>query len=134
MTYVTGIPSKDVPKTWPLVRKFIESGLVEGGNPDRLFERIMRRECALWVAKANENIIAACVTENVIKDNRKVCNVISIGGVGMDQWLGDLATIEAWALSNDCVAMRFEECRSGWAKILSSRGYRTKLVVVEKVL
>lgn len=134
MTYVTGVLSKDVPKTWPTVRRFIASGLVDGTEPERLFDRIMRRECALWIAKTDEKIIAACITECVVKDGRKICNVISIGGFGMDDWLDDLTTIEAWAMSQNCTAMRFEECRAGWAKVLSSRGYRTKLVVLEKAL
>lgn len=141
MTYVTGIPSKDVPKTWPLVRKFIESGLVDGTAPERLFDRIMRLECALWVAKVTETIIAACVTECVIKDNRKVCNIVSIGGIGLPEWINDLVMIEGWAASNSCLAMRIEECRMAWARILPQHGYAliyknpiTKLVVLEKAL
>ena len=134
MAHITGVHSREVPQTWPLVKRFIQSGLMEGGDIEDLFARIMRRECALWVAKADDRIIAAAVTENVILDGRKICNVISCGGAGMDDWLGDLGMIEAWALSNECVAMRYEKCRPGWARVLAPKGYQTKFVVLEKAL
>lgn len=134
MTFVTGVHSKDVPQTWPQVAKFIHSGLMDGSGIEELLARVMRRECALWVAKDNEYIVAACVTENVILDGRKICNVISVGGVGMDDWLADLGMIEAYALSNDCVAMRYEKCRPGWARVLAPKGYQTKFITLEKIL
>ena len=141
MTFITGVHSKDVPQTWPQVAKFIHSGLMDGGGIEELLARVMRRECALWVAKDREYIVAACVTENVILDGRKICNVISVGGVGMDDWLKDLGMIEAWSISNGCAAMRFEDAREGWLRILSSHGYvlisknpQTKLITLEKVL
>lgn len=134
MTFVTGVHSREVPQTWPQVAKFIASGLMEGGDLEELFARIMRRECALWVAKTNDRIVAACVTENVILDGRKICNVISVGGVGMDDWLADLGMIELWALSQECTAMRYEKCRPGWARVLAPKGYQTKFIVLEKAL
>ena len=132
MSIVTGIQSKDVPRIWPSVARFIAAGLGEGETLENTFDRLNKRQCQLWTAKDNEKIIAAAVTEIVTLEGRKICNVLSIGGSGLDEWIDNLGFIEAWAISNKCVAMRHANCRPGWRRIL--KDYQVKFLVLEKVL
>lgn len=134
MTFFTGIPSYEVAKAWPSVKRFIESGLVEGDDIEKIFSKILTRQCTLWSVSTEERPIAAAVTEVVILDGKKVCNVISIGGTRMSEWIANITIIEAWAYSNGCSAMRFADCRPGWSRILAQHGYQTKFVVLEKAL
>ena len=86
----------------------------------------------ILAALDGENI-AACVTELPTIGTRKVCNVITVGGTRMEEWLGmSLSRIEQWATSNGCSAMRFPECRPGWQKIL--KDYNVTKINLEKAL
>lgn len=135
MTFVTGVLSKDVPKTWPQVRRFIEAGLGEDGVPSqRIYERLLRAECQLLVALDKGKIIAACVTELATKDNITACNILCIGGSGLNEWLHYLPSIEMWALGKERKKILIEHARPAWARILKDSGYQIKSVVLEKVL
>ncbi len=135
MTYVTGIPSKDVPKTWPLVRKFIESGLGEdGADPEKIYARLLRTECQLFVAKDNEAIVAACVTELGTTDSINICSILCIGGSGMNDWLIYLPQIERWANAKERKKITIAYPRPAWARILKDNGYRLNGDILEKVL
>ena len=128
----TGIPSRDIWAIWGSVNGFIEGGLAEGEALDTILERLTATSCQLWVAYSEKEIIAACVTEIVTIGNRKVFNVISIGGSRMPEWLGHLATLEAFAISHNCTAMRFPEIRPGWRRVL--KDYQLTKITLEKAL
>ena len=129
----TGIPSKDVWAIWGSVVGFIQSGMAEGESIDTILERLTATSCQLWVAYDDELIIAACVTEIVTIGNRQVCNVISVGGTRMDDWLDiSLPVIESWAKTKECTAMRFPEIRPGWRRVL--KDYHLTKITLEKAL
>ena len=128
----TGIPSRDIWAIWGSVVGFIQSGMAEGESIDDILERLTATSCQLWVAYDDELIIAACVTEIANIENRKVFNVISIGGSRMPEWLGHLATLEAFAISHNCTAMRFPEIRPGWRRVL--KDYQLTKITLEKAL
>ncbi|MDP1702580.1 MAG: hypothetical protein Q8L53_16705 [Aestuariivirga sp.] len=117
MAELTGIQSRDIPAVWDSVKGFIQDGLAEGESLDAILERLTAKTCQLYVARDGEEIIAACVTELPTIGGRKVCNIISVGGSRMDEWVHHMETLKAWAKSNGCVAMRFPEIRPGWKKI-----------------
>ena len=131
--YFCGIQSKDVWAVWGVVKNFIQSGLAEGEKLDHILERLNNRSCQLWTAFSDAEIIAACVTEIVTIGNRQVCNVISVGGTRMDDWLGiSLPVIEAWAKTKECTAMRFPEIRPGWRRVL--KDYHLTKITLERPL
>jgi hypothetical protein len=128
----TGIHSNEVEKFWPKAGPFIQLGLAEGATLQHVFFNLVTRKNQLWAAFRGNDMVAACVTELVTIGGRDVCNVISIGGTGLNDWLPYLSTIEAWAKANGRSAMRFPEVRPGWQRIL--KDYKVKKVTVEKEL
>lgn len=129
----TGILSENISAIWPQAEQLIEKGLEEGGSLEQIYSKLLHRENQLWAAFENQTMIAACVTELVTIGERKVCNVISVGGMGMNGWLGvALGTIEAWAKANECVAMRFPEIRPGWQRAL--KNYHITKITLERAL
>lgn len=128
----TGIESRDVWAIWGSVSGFIQDGLAEGESLTRILERLTIKTCQLYVAYDDEKIIAACVTEIVTLGSRKVCNIISIGGSQREKWLPHLATLEAFAKSHGCTAMRFPEIRPGWQRVL--KDYTLTKITLEKAL
>lgn len=128
----TGVQLKNIPKVWLAVAPLLRQGLAEGETLEQIKARLDSKECQLWIVYEGEKTIAACVTEIVTIGERKVCNIITIGGSRMDEWLHNLNIIEIWAKSQDVVAMRFPEIRTGWAKIL--KDYTVTKILMEKVL
>lgn len=127
-----GVQSKDIPEIWDRVSGFIESGLNEGEILLHILKRLRATSCQLYIAYDRAEIIAACVTEIVTLGNRKVFNIISIGGTRMREWLPHLATLEAYAKDQGCIAMRFPEIRTGWRQML--KDYKVTKITLEKVL
>lgn len=128
----TGVISTEISKYWGRIEGFIASGLAEGESLDHILERLISRSCQLWIVCENEKVIAACITEIPTLAGRKVFNVISIGGSGMNEWLHNLATLEAYARHHGCTAMRFPEVRPGWRRIL--KDYHVTKINLEKEL
>lgn len=129
----TGVLSNQIAPIWNDVSDFIQGGLAEGEELTGIMTRLAMKECQLWIAKDGDKIIAACITELVTIGNRKVCNVITVGGIRMNEWLGmSLTTIEAWARENSCTAMRFPEIRPGWQRVL--KDYHITKINLEKAL
>jgi hypothetical protein len=128
----TGVLSHDVPQYWPLVECHIKRGLAKGETLENHYERLMKREEQLWIAFTSQKVIAACLTELVTLDNRKVCNIISIGGSGILQWLHHIKTLEAFAKAKGCAAMRYPEIRKGWQRVL--KDYHVTKITLEKAL
>jgi len=113
----TGVLLTEIPPIWNDVSGFIQSGLAEGEEFARIMTRLAMKECQLWIAKDDEKIVAACVTELPTIGGRKVCNIISVGGTQMEKWVHNMEILKVWARENGCVAMRFPEIRPGWKKI-----------------
>ena len=117
MITITGILSKDVPVIWGDIKGYIEAGLGPIETLYQILALIVSRDAQCWVAYDNEKIIAAAVTELPTLGGRKVCNVMTLGGTRFKEWRHGLKMIEHWAKANGCAAMRFENCRKGFASI-----------------
>jgi hypothetical protein len=128
----TGIHSNEVEKFWPKAGHFIRLGLAEGAVLEHVFYNLVTCKNQLWAAFRGNDMVAACVTELVTIGGRDVCNVISIGGTGLHDWLPHLTTIESWAKANGRSAMRFPEVRKGWARVL--KDYTVTKIILEKEL
>ena len=136
MLTITGILSKDVPIIWGSIKDFITAGLGPNETLAQILALIVAREAQVWVAYDAEKIIATAVTELPMLGGRKVCNIITLGGTRFREWQGGLSYIEAWAKANNCAAMRFQDCRKGFARVF--RDYKVipsgDKVILEKEL
>ena len=137
MVIVTGILSKDVPIIWGSIKGYITAGLGPNNTLAQILALIVSREAQCWIAYDAEKIIATAITELPILEGRKVCNVITLGGTRFREWQSGLSYIEAWATANGATAMRFEDCRKGFARVF--RDYTAKpgtagKIILEKVL
>jgi len=86
----------------------------------------------LWGLFDGDRLIASFLTELVNIGSRKFCNVATCGGTRMNEWIHFLGGLEDWARENGCDAMRFPECRKGWARVL--KNYQTTRITLEKAL
>jgi hypothetical protein len=128
----TGVKVENVDRYWELVEPLIKSGLGEGENITDAYNDILSGHNQLWIAYRDETLLAACITELCDLGQRKVCNIRSIGGTAVNDWLDYIEIIEAWAKQNGCSSMRFPIIRKGWARIL--KHYHTTHIVLEREL
>src|SRR5690349_20916214 len=83
MLTVEGVPAAAIERLWPRVLPCIERALAEGlGHLDStdLRAALERRDMQLWIARREEAVIAALVTEIVVYPRRKVCRFVLMGG------------------------------------------------------
>jgi hypothetical protein len=128
----TGIEAKDIRDYWGLACPLIQRGLGEGENIQDVFKRLQLGDNQLWIAYKGHVLLAACVTEIVTLGDRKVCNILSVGGTALHEWANYISTLEAWAKSKNCSSMRFPIIRKGWARVLKK--YQTTHITLEKGL
>ena len=88
----------------------------------------------LWVIFDNDaNIKGVGTTEILIHPRKKVCRIITLGGVGFDEWMHSISVIEAWAEEKGCHAIE-TFCRKGFIKKLEKYGYEQTYTVLGKEL
>ena len=114
------IDPDDIPYIWDHVQPHLEAMAPHSEGelePDDFFEGIANETMQLWVAVEDNEMLASMVTMIVPYPRKKVLRIISIGGSGMEKWIGFIPLIEDWALSLGCTSL---ECwgRKGWLKVL----------------
>lgn len=130
----TGIWSTQIDENWKEVLPFIEEALEHSyETPQRVYEFLKDKKAQLWVAKQDDAIAAVCVTQVSEYPKGNTCGIWICTGTGRTEWQHHIKTIEAWAKSNGCVAMR-SEARLGWQRVLKPMGYEATHVTLEKVL
>lgn len=127
------VDPKQVEQFWPHVSHFIAEAMERGGLGD--FEEVewdvLHGASLLWIAWDGEKIASAAVTSLGAEGENRICTIVACGG---DEWLrfGHLIEgLENYAKQEGCKAVRIYG-RPGWQRVLS--GYRTKQVVIEKVI
>ena len=76
----------------------------------------------------------ACVTKIVTRGTRKVCNIWLVGGVGVNNWLHYIETIEEWAKEQGCDAVVMEQARQGWQRLPQLKKYKVISIALERKL
>ena len=106
--------------TWPYVVGWIGKAIERACNNGSLAD-IERDVCAgldlLWIAMVNGKAKGALVTSILHDGNRKVCVVLAFGGPGLIRHVKHLRTVERWAKSDGCQAVRIYG-RRGWSRVL----------------
>jgi hypothetical protein len=135
MLSVEGVPAAAIGRVWPRVVPWIERALAEGlGHLDSadLRAALDRREMQLWVARRDDAVVAALVTEIVVYPRRKVCRFVLMGGKDgeRDAWLPWLPVLETWARAEGCDLVEIYG-RPAWARLVR---HDRRRVVLERIL
>lgn len=125
-----------VPIVWPLVRQFVGSAILRGGNLSSfaaLEQSVFDGTATLWVAWDNilSQFIAAAVTQVGQINGVKIGTVMTVGGIGIDRFGPMLAELENHFRDQGCIRSRI--CgRKGWLRYY--RDYNLRAIVMEKRL
>jgi hypothetical protein len=135
MLTVEGVPAATIERVWPRVLPWIERALAEGlGHLDStdLRAALERRDMQLWIARREDAVVAALVTEIVAYPRRKVCRLVLMGGEDGEReaWLPWLPLLEAWARAEGCDLVEIYG-RPGWARLVR---HDRRRVVLERIL
>lgn len=123
----------DLDRIWPMVADMLDRAYeaTDDVTPDLLpwLKSGGANEPLLWVASANDMILAALTTSLIIRRCGKICRLWSVGGSRIDLWKDHLPEIENYAWSRNCAKVCFDG-RGGWARMLT--GYRPATIAFEK--
>lgn len=132
MIWWTGFPSTKVDEIWERAEPLLKRGFEVPELAEPFYDKCKSGQAQIWGVFDDEQLIAAFLTEVVNIGPRKVCNIISVGGSRVKEWLHLISIIELWAKSQDCTAMRHANCRKGWIALL--KDYHTTRIILEKEL
>ena len=127
--HLTGVLANEIGLVWAEVVPLITPALGEDDTLAEVLSDLLRRRAQLWISGNEDTIEAACVTEIVIRGEKKYCNVWLTGGHGVNNWLHHLDTIEEWAKEKGCDAMTIDRARLGWKRLLPKYTIRTVTLV-----
>lgn len=130
------VTAPGIPIVWPLVRHFVGSAILKGGNLSSfaaLEQSVFDGTAMLWVAwdSTTSKFLAAAVTQVGQINGIKIGTVMTVGGHSLDRFGWMLTEIEDYFRCNGCVRSRI--CgRRGWLRYY--RDYKLRAVVLEKPL
>jgi hypothetical protein len=105
--------------TWPFVAGWVRTAIERAKNGD--FAQIERDVCAgldhLWIGLVDGKARGVVVTGLREAEGRRVCVVLAFGGPGLMRHVKHLRTVERWAKSEGCAAVRIYG-RRGWRRVL----------------
>jgi hypothetical protein len=125
-------PPDMVGKLWPHVRHYIERATARAGDLETEdIERMLSGGALLWVITDATGFKGALVTRLYEARQKKFCEVIAIGGDGLDEWRHLIAELETFARNEGCQNLRMSG-RKGWSRVFPD--YSTTCVMLEKRL
>lgn len=128
------VPPDRAGAAWPLVHPYIERAIKRTDISDIMTVKsdVVSGHSLLWVAiDENERLIGAGVTQLVLGDNRKICEIVAWGADDQQKCAPLLNIIHEHAKDEGCQAVRLFG-RKGWARMLKE--YKIRALVMEKVL
>lgn len=119
---VIGIMSGNVGYVWHDVKTWISEALEKGNatiDADYVYDRLSDAYMQMWVVVDEQgDPVAAYVTQIDDGPVAKTCDVVALGGNGVDGWLDRVITsLELFAEYNGCTYLSMEG-RRGWLKKL----------------
>ncbi len=103
-------------------------------TPAKLLERAERGELLVLVVQGEGESEGVATVEIVDSDAGRSAHVLTLAGVGIEFWLGELdAAVTALAREQQCDAVTMTG-RPGWTRQLASHGFRTRQVTMGKKL
>ena len=128
----TGVGSDEIARVWLPAARLLRPALSEGASLDHVLQALYNQTAQLWIAATETELQMACVTKIVTRGTRKVCNIWLVGGIGVNNWLHYIETIEEWAKEQGCDAVVMEQARIGWQRLL--KGYKPLSMALERKL
>jgi len=126
-TYITGIPSSQIPKVWDDCVDFIELGNSKSQDEmtiQDIYELLCNAEMQLWVIiNDDEKILGAGTTQILDYPNKKICRIVTLGGRNFENWIESINIIEEWSKTMNCESVEFF-CRKGFQRKLENYGYK----------
>ena len=138
MIYISGITSEQIDIVWEDCKQYIELGnskSQEEMSVQDIYENCKDKDMQLWIVFDDEKNIEAVLTTQVIDyPQKRVCRIVTLGGLNMDDWTNMvLETLEDWAQQQSCHSME-TVCRKGFIKKLNSFGYEHTYTILGKEL
>jgi hypothetical protein len=120
---------------WPHVAPLIKAAMVRGAITDfaEVEAAVLAGRALVWIAWNGTSIKAAAVTQLSTVHDARFCTIVACGAAGADRdaWLPLLASLERYAKSENCQAIRIFG-RRGWERLLPD--YRPARVLLQKEL
>lgn len=128
------VPPGKAGAVWPLACPYIERAIRRTDISDiaAVKSEVVSGNALLWVAVEGEmRMIGAGVTQLVLGENRRVCEIVAWGADDQQKCAPLLEIIHEYARAEGCHATRLFG-RKGWARML--KDYKIRALVMEKVL
>ncbi len=90
----------------------------------------------IWVGTIDGELAATVVTHIIEYPKKKTCEICYLGGeagIGVLRALGEVKSIEDWAISEGCKDIQVFG-RRGWLKALDKHGYSSRYTILGKDL
>jgi len=126
----------DVPHYWPKVEHWLAAAVAHNAIAwiaSDVRHELMFRRMQLWLALDGDAPVACAVTRIDDGPRARICNVLLIGGVHIDEWLIFEEDMCRWARSIGAVALEGPG-RRGWERKVKSRGWRPVWTIYRKLL
>lgn len=133
LTTLVCVDPEKAREIWPYVLLGVSQAFHRGngGSLSLVEQDVYSGHALIWLALSGQEIRACCITQLVVTDQGKKCQIVAAFGSGVNDWLTHLITIEKYARDEGCSVIELTG-RKGWARLL--RDYRQAAVVLEKKL
>lgn len=122
--------------TWPAIFAVLKPAIEHGNDATvaSLIDDLLAGNAQLWVKRENEGPVAVAVSELVRTPRGYVVHGRLLAGRGMARWVDELITcIAEHARYVGAVGISITG-RKGWVRVLGSRGWSERAVVMECTL
>jgi hypothetical protein len=126
----------NVPHYWPKVEHWVAAALAcnsIGWEPSDIRIALLRKSMQLWLALDGDEPVGSAVTCVEDGPRARICQIMLIGGEGLDNWLIFEEDVCKWARSIGAAALEGPG-RRGWERKVKSRGWRPVWTIYRKLL
>lgn len=119
-----GVPLDKIDALWPIAEKYISIALEDAEDNFSLQDykdKIDSGEYLLWIGREGTVVVILEVSDY---HNGKECDILSIAGDGIKDWIKELGEIEEWAKRAGCNRM-YLTGRKGWIKVLKDYDFKS---------
>ena len=127
------VEKHEVNTVWNDVKDLIAKTSDELLNENDVLQSLQTGEYILWIATEPDShaIVGAMTIEYRCYPRHKMCQVVTIAGERMSDWIEDLYMLENWAKAQGCAYMDMY-ARRGWKKVL--KDYKERCILLRKKL
>lgn len=98
---------------------------------ESVLSSVLKGVSQLWLATTNNQVVGVVVTEALQHPAKRIMLIHMLGGEDIEEWVGEISRIEAYAKENECQAIEIIG-RPAWKKLLPE--YKAPRIVLTKEL